>query len=218
MRKHEILTRVLEDQAVGIIRTATAEEAVLASDACIRGGIHCLEVTFTVPNAHGVIDTLVKKYQGTDVLLGAGTVLDPETARMALLSGAEFIVSPTFNPEIAKMCNRYSKLYLPGVMTLNEVMTAMESGVEMLKIFPASAMGIKFLKAVKAPLPQTLLMPTGGVSLENAADWLANGADALGIGGQLTAGVKDGDYNAVEETARKFCEIVEQVKNAKGEK
>lgn len=212
MKKHEILNRVMEDKVVGIIRTETEEEAILAADACIRGGMNCLEVTFTVPNAHGIIHTLAKKYQGTEVLLGAGTVLDPETARMALLSGAEFIVSPTFNIEIAKMCNRYSKLYLPGVMTLNEIMTAMESGVEMLKIFPASAMGMKYLKAVKAPLPQALLMPTGGVSLENAAEWLANGADALGIGGQLTLGVKMGDYNAVEETARKFCEIV---KNAK---
>ena len=218
MRKHEILKRMLDNQVVGIIRTETAEEAILASEACIRGGMHCLEVTFTVPNAQDIICTLSKKYKDTDVLIGAGTVLDPETARAALLSSAEFIVSPTFHIEVAKMCNRYSKLYTPGVMILNEIMTAMDAGVELLKIFPASAMGMKYLTAVKAPLPQALLMPTGGVSLDNAADWLANGADALGIGGQLTVGVKTGDYNAVEETARKFCEIVKQVKIAKGEK
>lgn len=210
MRKHEILQRMLDDRLVGIIRTDTAEEAVMAAEACIRGGMKCLEVTFTVPGAAAVIKQLSQKYKGTEVLIGAGTVLDAETTRSALLNGAEFIVSPTFNLEVAKMCNRYSKLYTPGVMTLNEIMTAMEAGVDLVKIFPASAMGPKYLKAVKAPLPQTLLMPTGGVSLENAAEWLANGADALGIGGQLTKGVKEGDYNAVEDTARKFCEIVKR--------
>lgn len=218
MRKHEILKQMLEEQLVGIIRTDTAEEAILASEACIRGGMKCLEVTFTVPNAQDIISTLSKQCKDSDVLIGAGTVLDSETARVALLSGADFIVSPTFNLEIAKMCNRYSKLYTPGVMTLNEIMEAMDAGVELLKIFPASALGMKYLKAVKAPLPQALLMPTGGVSLENAADWLANGADTLGIGGQLTAGVKEGNYKVVEDTARKFCEIVKQVKIAKGEK
>ena len=211
MKKHEILQRMLTDRLVGIIRTNTAEEAVLASEACIRGGMNCLEVTFTVPGAEGVIQELSQKFKAGDILIGAGTVLDAETARVALLNGAEFIVSPTFDLEVAKMCNRYSKLYTPGVMTLNEIMTAMEAGVDLVKIFPASAMGPKYLKAVKAPLPQTLLMPTGGVSLENAADWLENGADALGIGGQLTQGVKTGDYKAVEDTARKFCEIVKRV-------
>lgn len=210
MKKHEILQRMLTDRLVGIIRTDTAEEAVLASEACIRGGMKCLEVTFTVAGAEWVIKELSQKYQDRDILIGAGTVLDAETARVALLNGAEFIVSPTFDLDVAKMCNRYSKLYTPGVMTLNEIMTAMEAGVDLVKIFPASAMGPKYLKAVKAPLPQTLLMPTGGVSLENAAEWLENGADALGIGGQLTKGVKDGDYKAVEETARKFCEVVKR--------
>lgn len=208
MRQYEILMEILKARVVGIIRTDTECQAYEASLACIRGGMKALEVTFTVPNAKAVIEKLANDFDRGDVIIGAGTVLDSETARIAILSGAQFIVSPNFDPAIAALCNLYSTVYLPGVMTVNEIITALKSGVAMVKVFPAGVLGMPFIKAVKAPIPHILLMPTGGVSLDNAEAWLKNGADALGIGGQLTKGVEDGDYKRVEQTAKAFCDLV----------
>lgn len=212
MKKHEILSRIVSDKLVGIIRSDSIEEAIKIADACIEGGISIIEVTFTSLDAPEMIKTLSKKYKDRDVLIGAGTVLDPETARIALISGAEFIISPSLNPEVIKLTNRYNKLSIPGVMTATEIVGALELGVELVKVFPASSLNMNFIKSVQAPLPQIILMPTGGVSLDNAQSWLDAGSSVLGIGGNLTKVGKDGDYRQTVEIARKFRTIINEYK------
>jgi len=147
------------------------------------------------------------------LILGAGTVLDSETARIAILAGASYIVSPCFNLETARLCNRYQVIYMPGCMTINEIVHAMEAGADVIKVFPGSAYGPDFIKAVKGPLPQAVLMPTGGVNLDNVGQWIKNGCVAVGVGSELTAGAKTGDYGLITETAKAF---VNKVREARG--
>lgn len=208
VKKHEILTQILKDRLVGIIRTDSYEDAIKIADACIEGGIKIIEVTFTSSGAHNLIKELANKYKDTDVIIGAGTVLDPETARIAILNGAEFIISPSLNLDLIKLCNRYNKLSIPGVMTITEIVEALELGVELVKVFPASSLGMGFIKSVKAPIPQVMIMPTGGVSLDNALDWLEAGSSALGIGGSLTNLAKNGDFGKVTEMAKELRNII----------
>ena len=170
-----------------------------------------MEITFTVPGAAGVIEHLAKKCSH-DILLGAGTVLDPETARIAILAGAQFIVSPALNPETARLCNRYQIPYMPGAATICEVIEAMECGAEIVKVFPGEILGPPFVKAVKGPLPQAHLMPTGGVSLENVGQWINAGSVAIGVGGNLTAGAKTGDYASITKLARQFVEKIKEAR------
>lgn len=208
MKKHELLTQLLEDKLVGVIRTDSFDEAIKIADACIEGGIKIIEVTFTSPGTEEVIQELSDKYRGTDVVIGAGTVLDSETARTAILHGAEFVVAPSLNTEVIKLCNRYNKLCIPGVMTVTEIVQALELGVELVKMFPASSLGMGFIKSIKAPIPQVMIMPTGGVSLDNALDWLKAGSSALGIGGSLTNAAKDGDFEKVIAMAKEFRNVI----------
>lgn len=208
MKKHEVLHKILKDKLVGIIRTDSYDKAINIAAACIEGGISILEVTFTSSGAHDIIKYLVDKYRDKDVIIGAGTVLDSETARIAILNGAEFIVSPSLDLDVIKLCNRYNKLSIPGVMTVTEIVKALELGVELVKMFPATSLGKSFIKSVKAPIPQVLIMPTGGISLDNAEDWLRAGGSCLGIGGVLANAGKDGDYTKVTEIAREFRSIV----------
>lgn len=208
MKKHELLTQLLEDKLVGIIRTDSFDKAIKIADACIEGGVKIIEVTFTSPGTEGVIQKLSNKYRGTDVVIGAGTVLDSETARIAILHGAEFVVAPSLNIEVIKLCNRYNKLCIPGIMTVTEIVQALELGVELVKIFPAASLGMGFIKSIKAPIPQVMIMPTGGVSLDNALDWLKAGSSALGIGGSLTNAAKDGDFENVVATAKEFRNVI----------
>lgn len=214
MKRHELLTRILEDKLVGIIRTNSFNEAIKATEAIIEGGVKIVEVAFTTPKADNVIQKVRDKYEGKDVIIGAGTVLDTETARTAILNGAQFIISPSLNLDVIKLCNRYNKLCIPGVMTLTEITQALENGVELVKIFPASALGMGFIKAVKGPLPQAMMMPTGGVSLDNAIEWLEAGSSAIGVGGSMTKAAKDGDYKQVSETARKFRNKINEFKRS----
>ena len=148
------------------------------------------------------------------MLLGAGTVLDSETARIAILSGAAYIVSPSFNLETAKLCNRYRVPYIPGCMTINEVITAMEAGADIIKIFPADLFGPKIIKDIKGPLPQAKMMPTGGVDVDNVGEWIKAGAVAVGAGSSLTKGAKTGDYKAITETAKKFIDGIRAARQA----
>lgn len=208
MKKHKVLSEILKDKIMAVIRTDSHEKAINIADACIEGGIKILEVTFTSSGAHDIIKELVHKYKDADVIIGAGTVLDSETARVAILNGAEFIVSPSLNLDVIKLCNRYNKLTIPGVMTVTEIVKALESGVELVKVFPASTLGMGYIRAVKAPIPQVMIMPTGGISLDNAQDWLKAGSSALGIGGTLTNAGKDGNYAKVTEVAKEFRNIV----------
>ena len=188
---------------VAIVRAGTADAALQIAEACIAGGITALEVAFTTPDTLDVIKTLRQRH-GADVMLGAGTVLDPETARQAILAGAQFIISPSVNVDTIRLCQRYQVLAMPGVMTPTEIVTALEAGADIIKIFPAEVFGPAYIKALRAPLPQAPLMPTGGVSVENLAAWFDNGALAVGIGSSLTGPAANGDYQAVTERARAF--------------
>lgn len=208
MEKEQVISKLTETGLVAVVRADNADEAIRISDACLDGGCNAIELTFTVPGAHKVIEALAAKYPNGEMLLGAGTVLDSETARIAILSGANYVVSPAFNAEAAKLCNRYRVPYIPGCMTITEVLTAMEAGVDIIKIFPADLFGPKIIKDIKGPLPQAKLMPTGGVDVSNVDQWIKAGAAAVGAGSSLTAGAKTGDYKKITETAKEFIEKI----------
>ncbi len=211
MRKLEVLSRIADAGLVAVIRTESAKQAVSIAEACAEGGVAALEITFTVPGADRVIAELARRCS-PQILIGAGTVLDPETARIAILSGAQFVVSPALNPQTARLANRYQVPYLPGAGTIREIVEAMECGAEIIKVFPGETLGPAFVKAVKGPLPQAPLMPAGGVSLENAHAWIQAGCVALGVGGNLTACAKTGDYRSITASARRFIEIIQQAR------
>lgn len=212
MKKHETIKRIVDCGVVAVVRAESKEQGIKIVDAVKEGGIKSLEVTMTVPGAVDIIKELTEVYKDDDVIIGAGTVLDPETARLCILAGAEYIVSPNFNPEMVKLCNRYAIPVMPGIMTVKEAVEALELGVDILKVFPGSAFGPSIISAFKAPIPQANFMPTGGVNLANVKDWIKAGAIAVGTGGDLTKGAKNGDYALVTETAKKF---VEEVKKAR---
>jgi 2-dehydro-3-deoxyphosphogluconate aldolase/(4S)-4-hydroxy-2-oxoglutarate aldolase len=207
------LDRLLSTGIVAVIRSARPEPLVDVAEALLAGGVEVMEVTFTVPQAHRVLERVAEKL-GNRIVLGAGTVLDPETARVAMLAGAEFIVSPHTNLDVIRMCKRYSKLALPGAFTPTEVLTAWEAGADIVKIFPASIGGPAHLEAIKAPLPQVRLMPTGGVNLETAAAFLKAGACALGVGGTLVEpkAIEAGDFQRLTTLAKQYVEIVRKVR------
>ena len=209
MTKHDDLQTVLHSGIVAVIRGENGELLSQVAEALVAGGVNCLEVTFTVPGALGVIEKLANQL-GDRILLGAGTVLDPETARAALLAGARFVVSPVVNLDVIRLCKRYDALVMPGAFTPTEILSAWEHGADVVKVFPSDVTGPAYLKALRGPLPQVKLMPTGGVNLETAAEFLRCGACALGIGGSLveSAAVKAGDFERITSLARKYVEIV----------
>lgn len=211
LNKIKVLNRVVETGVVAVIRGLNVEEAIKIASSSVEGGIDILEITFTVPKATLVIERLVEIY-GDKAVVGAGTVLDSETARIAILSGAQFIVGPNFDLEVAKLCNRYGIPYMAGCMTINEIIKAMEAGTDVIKLFPGSVYGPSMIKDIKAPLPQVTIMPTGGVSLENVHEWIGNGCIAVGVGGALTAPSKTGDYKKISEIARQFVDKVKEVR------
>ena len=213
MVKEDVIKRITDVGIVAVVRAESAEKAKKITDACIAGGVPAIEMTFTVPKADKVIAELSEMYNEDQIILGAGTVMDSETARIAILAGAQYIVSPYFDLETAKLCNRYRVPYMPGCMTIKEVVAAMEAGADIIKIFPGEVSGPKMIKAINGPIPQARMMPTGGVSVDNVAEWIKAGAVAVGAGGSLTAGAKTGDYEAITETAKKF---VENIKIARG--
>lgn len=209
MKRHEVMQRIEHTGIVAVIRANNTEEAVKISKACMNGGIDAIEITFTVPGAHKVIEDLVAEF-GDDLLVGAGTVLDSETARIAILAGAKYIVSAAFDLETAKLCNKYQIPYMPGCMTIKEMITAMEAGADVIKVFPGSVFGPAFIKAIKGPLPQAVLMPTGGVSLDNVDQWIKNGCIAVGAGGALTKGSAED----ITETAKEFVKKIKEARNS----
>ena len=212
MDKEKVLTKLTDAGLVAVVRANSAEEAVRMSDACLEGGCPSIELTFTVPGAHKVIEELAKRYSNGEMLLGAGTVIDSETARIAILSGANYVVSPGFNLEAAKLCNRYRIPYMPGCMTITEVLTAMEAGADIIKIFPADLFGPKIIKDIKGPLPHAKMMPTGGVEVSNVHEWIKAGAVAVGAGSSLTAGAKTGDYAKITATAKEFIAKIKEAR------
>lgn len=210
--KMKVINQIIDIGVVAVVRAESSEQALKISEACLKGGITAIEMTFTVPGAADVIKDLVAKYKKGEMIIGAGTVLDAETARIAILAGAQFIVSPALNLETVKLCNRYQIPVMPGTATVKEIVEAMEAGVDIVKAFPGESLGTKFIKAVKGPLPQANIMPTGGVSLENAAEWIQAGCVAIGVGGSLTAGAKTGDYQSITDMSRKFVEVVRKAR------
>jgi 2-dehydro-3-deoxyphosphogluconate aldolase/(4S)-4-hydroxy-2-oxoglutarate aldolase len=211
--KLNILGRITQSGVVAVVRADSSEQALQIAEACRKGGVNAIEITFTTPGASKVIEDLTKAYKGDEMIVGAGTVLDPETARIAILAGAQYIVSPSFNLETVKLCNRYQIPIMAGTMTIDGVVTAMEAGADIVKVFPGEAFGPSFIKAIKGPLPQAPLMPTGGVSLDNVDQWIKAGCLAVGVGSNLTGGAKTGDYQLITDTAKKFVEKVKAARD-----
>ena len=191
IRKHDVLKAMHEGYAVAVVRGKTKEDAIEIAKHAFKGGIVSQEITFTTPQAELVISELIEEnIEG--MIVGAGTVLDAETARVAILHGAQYVVSPHFDKEIALMCNRYSVPYLPGCGTVTEIVEALTYGVDVVKAFPGGHLGPAFIKDVKGPIPHVEVMPSGGVSIDNVDQWINSGAFAVGMGSALTKGVTDG--------------------------
>lgn len=211
MRKEQIVEKLREIGLVPVLRAESEEQALGIASAIADGGVTVLEITMTVPGAIRVMSRLTK--ERPDILIGAGTVLDAETARMCMLEGAQFVVSPALNLKTIEMCHRYSIPVLPGALTPTEVVTAWQAGADVIKVFPASALGgAKYLKSLKAPLPQVEMIPTGGVSLATAKEFLEAGSFALGVGADLvdTKAMAAGQPEKITESAKKYLDIVRE--------
>ena len=208
------LQRVLDGGIVAIIRATSGDQLVNVARALYEGGIDVIEVTFTVPNVLEIL-AAVRKDLGKKILLGAGTVLDPETCRAALLAGAEFIVSPSLNLDVIKLCKRYGKLVMPGAFTPTEIVTAWEAGADIVKLFPADCVGPNYLKALRGPLPQVRILPTGGVDLKTLPEFFKAGACAVGLGGQLVekAAVESGNMTRIRDLAAQYVALVKQTRS-----
>ena len=216
MNRDAIFSRILEIGIVPVVRTDSPEAAIQAIDAIYRGGIRVAEITMTVPGALKALEKVADKF-GDRIVLGAGTVLDPETARACILAGAEFIVTPSLNPATIAMAKRYSKVITPGALTPTEVLTAWEAGADVVKIFPCSAVGgAKYIKALRAPFPQIEMIPTGGVTLETVGDFLRAGACAVAVGAELIdqTHVREGKYEVFEERAKRFLDAIAKARGS----
>ena len=199
---------------VAVVRAENADSARRIAEACLEGGVAALEITFTVPGAKEVIADLARTYQNGEIILGAGTVMDPETARISILEGAQYVVSPYLNLNTVRLCNRYRIPCMPGCMSVKEVVEAMEAGADIIKIFPGELFGPKIIKAISGPVPQARMMPTGGVTADNVAEWIRAGAVAVGAGSSLTGGAKTGDYGEITRVARTFIQNIQAARAA----
>ena len=205
MIKINTLRALKECGVVAVVRGNSKEVGVEISKACVKGGVKALEVTYTNKFANDIIKELSEIYEGQDdVVIGAGTVLDAETARAAMLAGAKYIVSPAFDLETAKICNRYKVPYLPGIMTINEIIAAHEAGVDFVKLFPGSAFGQGYVKAIKGPLPYANIMVTGGVNIDNLDSLIKAGVDAVGIGGELNKLGEEGKFDEITAICEQY--------------
>ena len=214
MSKAEVIQQIRDTGVIPVVRAASADEAMRAIDAIREGGISVLEITMTVPGAIKVIEEVSNRY-GKDALVGAGTVLDPEIAEACVSSGARFVVSPALNLETIACCRRLDVAVMPGALTPTEVVQAWNAGADFVKVFPAGAVGgASYLKALKAPLPQIELVPTGGVSLKTAADFIRAGAAALGVGADLVdiKAIREGQSAVITERAKQFLQIVREAR------
>jgi 2-dehydro-3-deoxyphosphogluconate aldolase / (4S)-4-hydroxy-2-oxoglutarate aldolase len=209
------LDRILSGGIVAILRATSGEHLADVAEALLAGGVEAIEVTFSVPRAVNVLEQVADRL-GDKIVLGAGTVLDPETARAAILAGARFIVSPTINLEVIKLCRRYGRLVFPGALTPTEILTAWEAGADIVKVFPSDLTGPNYLTAVRRPLPQVRLMPTGGVNLQTAAQFLKAGACALGIGSELAdpQAIANRQFAKLTALARQYVDIVRETRAA----
>jgi 2-dehydro-3-deoxyphosphogluconate aldolase/(4S)-4-hydroxy-2-oxoglutarate aldolase len=216
MTAQEILAFITEVGIVPVVRTQTAEQAIQAVEAIYNGGIRAAEITMTVPGAVRALEKVADRFGGK-IMLGAGTVLDPETARICMLAGAEFFVTPSLRPATIEMVKRYSKVICPGALTPTEVLTAWEAGADVVKVFPCGNVGgAKYIKALKGPFPQIEMIPTGGVNLETAADFLKAGACAVAVGGELVDAklLKENKYDELTERARQYLAVIAKARAA----
>ena len=211
--KRDIIGQLEKNYLFAVIRGKSFEDAFEIAKASYEGGIKNIEVTFTTPNADKTIEKLNEYFKDTDMVIGAGTVMDDITARIAILAGAKFIVSPNFLPSVSEICNRYTIPYLPGCGTVTEIVNAMATGVEIAKIFPGGVLGAGFIKDVHGPIPNIALMPSGGVNLENMDVWVKNGAWAVGIGSALTKDISSEDYTSVTTNAQKFSDKLNEIRS-----
>jgi 2-dehydro-3-deoxyphosphogluconate aldolase/(4S)-4-hydroxy-2-oxoglutarate aldolase len=214
MEKREVFNRMMSEGLVPVIRVSSAQEAIDVADAIKEGGVTLIEITMSVPGAIDVIKELAQKYRD-EIIMGAGTILDPETGRAALLAGAQFIVTPTLNLDVIQLAHRYSAVVVPGAMTPTEILTAWNAGADMVKVFPAAQLGgPEYLKAIRGPLPQILLVPTGGVNLQNAGAFIKAGAAALGVGGELVdkKAVKEKKFHIITENTRAFIKAIREAR------
>ncbi|PAK87578.1 bifunctional 2-keto-4-hydroxyglutarate aldolase/2-keto-3-deoxy-6-phosphogluconate aldolase [Lentilactobacillus parakefiri] len=211
MNRVQNLQKIVDAGIIAVVRADTPEKAEALSKAAIKGGVMGIELTFTVPHADQVIAKLTEELP--DGVIGAGTVLDVTSARLAMMAGAGYIVSPTYDPDIAKLCNLYQVPYLPGCSSMTEMRRALENGSDIIKLFPASVAGPSMIKAVKAPFPQINVMPTGGVDLDNLDQWFAAGAVCVGAGGNLVGPGETGDYDQVTENAKAYIKKLNEIRN-----
>lgn len=217
IEKMETLAKIHEAGVVAVVRVKDPDQARGIVGAVFEGGIPAVEVTMTVPGAVKIIEALAAEYRGTSLVLGAGTVLDPETARACLLAGARYIVAPNLDEGVIRLCNRYAVPCMPGIGSVTELVRAYELGADVVKVFPGEVLGPKFIKAALAPVPHAKMIPTGGVSLDNLGEWFDAGAYAVGMGTALTkpAG-RDGDLDAVRATAKSVVERIRQIRSLRG--
>ena len=209
MDKNQVSLKLSQQGIIAVVRGKTMEDGVKIADSCIEGGVKAIELAFTTPRGQEVIKTLVDKYKNDpDVIIGAGTVLVTTSCRIAILEGAKFIGSPCFNEEIVRMCNLYRVVSCPGVMSPTEAVAALTAGADIIKVFPGDIVGTSMIKDIHGPLPQASLMPSGGVNVDNAADWLKAGAVAVSAGGSLTGAAKTGDYAGVTAKAKEFVKAI----------
>ncbi|MBN2012814.1 bifunctional 4-hydroxy-2-oxoglutarate aldolase/2-dehydro-3-deoxy-phosphogluconate aldolase [candidate division KSB1 bacterium] len=213
--RQDIVRRIEECGVIAVIRMDNTEKLQQVIEAISEGGVKALEITMTTPGAIDVIKA-VSKQISSDFMLGVGTVLDPETARAAILAGAEFVVGPTLNPDVIKMAHRYDKAVFPGAFTPTEILTAWEHGADIVKVFPATALGPKFFKDVKGPLPEVKMTPTGGVGLNNAAEFIKSGAACLGVGTAMLDKkmIAESDWDGLAKLAASFVAEVKKGREA----
>src|ERR1035438_515422 len=216
--KEKSLGKIREVGLVPIVRAPSAEDALLAAEAIVAGNIGILEITMTIPNAIQVIEKVANKF-GDKLLLGAGTILDTETGRAALLAGAEFLVTPALNLQVIELARRYGKPIMPGALTPTEILTAWQAGADIVKVFPCGPVGgAKYINALKGPFPQIELIPTGGVNLETAPEFIKAGAAAVAVGGELVDAnlLREGKLDVISANARKYVEVVRAARAAMG--
>ncbi len=215
MTQNEILASIVDIGIVPVVRTSSAEGAIQSIEAIYRGGIRAAEITMTVPGALRALEKVADRFGGK-IMLGAGTVLDPETARACMLAGAEFFVTPSLKVSTIEMVKRYSKVVCPGALTPTEVLTAWEAGADVVKVFPCGNVGgPKYIKALKGPFPHIEMIPTGGVNLETAGEFLKSGACAVAVGGELVdaKSIKENRYDVIEERARQYLAVIAKARS-----
>ena len=216
MGKADVIGRLTECGVVAVVRAESEQQAKKIAAACIKAGIVGIEITFTVPGALKIIESLSREYSEDQIIIGAGTVLDKETARAAILAGAKYVVSPCLDVDTVRLCNTYDIVCMPGAMTIKEAVEGMKAGADIIKIFPGGLFGPKIIKAFKGPIPQMKMMPTGGVSTENVGEWIKAGAVAVGAGSSLTKGAKKDDYASIVAIGKRMIEEVRKAREVGG--